>query len=72
MNYLEFKEIRKKLNMKQADIAKSIGVGTRAVQYWEKGERKIPETTAYFVTISYWSNKRSSMMTVRLLLFFQI
>ncbi|WP_202980637.1 S24 family peptidase [Chryseobacterium viscerum] len=50
MNYLEFKEIRKKLNMKQADIAKSIGVGTRAVQYWEKGERKIPETTAYFVT----------------------
>lgn len=50
MNYLEFKEIRKKLNMKQADIAKSIGVGTRAVQYWEKGERKIPETTAYFIT----------------------
>lgn len=50
MNYLEFKEIRKKLNMKQAEIAKSIGVGTRAVQYWEKGERKIPETTAYFVT----------------------
>jgi DNA-binding transcriptional regulator YiaG len=71
MNYLEFKEIRKKLNMKQADIAKSIGVGTRAVQYWEKGERKIPETTAYFVTISYWSNKRNQI-TVRLLLFFQI
>jgi phage repressor protein C with HTH and peptisase S24 domain len=50
MNYLEFKEIRKKLKMKQADIAKSIGVGTRAVQYWEKGERKIPETTAFFIT----------------------
>jgi phage repressor protein C with HTH and peptisase S24 domain len=50
MNYLEFKEIRKKLKMNQADIAKSIGVGTRAVQYWEKGERKIPETTAFFIT----------------------
>jgi phage repressor protein C with HTH and peptisase S24 domain len=50
MNYLEFKEIRKKLKMKQSDIAKSIGVGTRAVQYWEKGERKIPETTAFFIT----------------------
>lgn len=49
MNYLEFKEIRKKLKMNQADIAKSIGVGTRAVQYWEKGERKIPETTAFFM-----------------------
>ncbi|RTZ49418.1 XRE family transcriptional regulator [Chryseobacterium arthrosphaerae] len=49
MNYLEFKESGR-TNMKQADIAKSIGVGTRAVQYWEKGERKIPETTAYFVT----------------------
>ncbi len=40
MNYLEFKEIRKKLKMKQADIAKSIGVGTRAVQYWEKANEK--------------------------------
>ena len=50
MNHLEFKEIRKKLNMKQSEIAEAIGVGTRAVQYWEKGERKIPETTAYFVT----------------------
>lgn len=49
MTYSEFKEIRKKLKMKQADMAKSIGVGIRAVQYWEKGERKIPETTAYFV-----------------------
>ncbi|MCF2218362.1 MULTISPECIES: S24 family peptidase [Chryseobacterium] len=49
MTNLEFKEIRKKLKMKQAEIAEAIGVGTRAVQYWEKGERKIPETTAYFV-----------------------
>lgn len=49
MNHLEFKEIRKKLKMKQSDIAESIGVGIRAVQYWEKGERKIPETTAFFI-----------------------
>lgn len=49
MNHLEFKEIRKKLKMKQSDMADSIGVGIRAVQYWEKGERKIPETTAFFI-----------------------
>jgi transcriptional regulator with XRE-family HTH domain len=49
MNYLEFKEIRKSLNMKQSELSKSIGVGIRAIQYWEKGERKIPETTAFFM-----------------------
>ena len=49
MNYLEFKEIRKNLNMKQSELSKSIGVGIRAIQYWEKGERKIPETTAFFM-----------------------
>ncbi|MDI1257338.1 MAG: S24 family peptidase [Flavobacterium sp.] len=59
MNYLEFKEIRKKLKMNQADIAKSIGVGTRAVQYWEKGERKIPETTAFFMS-NLLKNEHSS------------
>ncbi len=60
MNYLEFKEIRKKLKMNQADMAKSIGVGTRAVQYWEKGERKIPETTAYFVNNMLKNEQKTS------------
>lgn len=49
MNHLEFKSIRKSLKMKQSELSKSIGVGTRAIQYWEKGERKIPETTAFFM-----------------------
>lgn len=49
MNNLEFKEIRKSLNMNQSELSKSIGVSIRAIQYWEKGERKIPETTAFFM-----------------------
>jgi transcriptional regulator with XRE-family HTH domain len=49
MTYLEFKEIRKSLKMKQSELSETIGVGIRAIQYWEKGERKIPETTAFFM-----------------------
>lgn len=49
MTYLEFKEIRKILKMKQSELSETIGVGIRAIQYWEKGERKIPETTAFFM-----------------------
>jgi transcriptional regulator with XRE-family HTH domain len=49
MKNLEFKEIRKSLNMKQSELSKSIGVGIRAIQYWEKGERKIPQTAAFFM-----------------------
>lgn len=49
MDHVEFKSIRKSLKMKQSELAKSIGVGIRAIQYWEKGERKITETTAFFM-----------------------
>lgn len=58
MTYLEFKEIRKSLNMKQSELSKTIGVGIRAIQYWEKGERKIPETTAFFMKNLLVKNQR--------------
>jgi DNA-binding transcriptional regulator YiaG len=40
MTNLEFKEIRKKLKMKQAEIAEAIGVGTRAVSTGKKAKEK--------------------------------
>lgn len=41
MNSLEVKRIRKKLGKSQKEFAKMLGVGDRAVQTWESGERNI-------------------------------
>jgi DNA-binding XRE family transcriptional regulator len=43
MNGLELKELRKKLNLTQVELAKRIGVDTKTVQNWESG-RKIPNS----------------------------
>lgn len=45
----ELKEIRLILKLTQTELAEKIGVKLRALQYWEKNERQIPETTVYFV-----------------------
>jgi DNA-binding XRE family transcriptional regulator len=49
MNGLELKRIRKELGLNQAGMAEKIGVGTRAFQYWEKDQRKIPMATSSFI-----------------------
>jgi len=45
----ELVKIRKSLKLTQKGIAEAIGVGTRAVQYWEKNQRKIPKATVAFI-----------------------
>lgn len=43
MNDLDIKEIRKKLGLTQAELAKRLGVDPKTVQNWEYG-KKIPES----------------------------
>lgn len=43
MNGLELKDLRKKLNLTQVELARKIGVDTKTVQNWESG-RKIPQS----------------------------
>jgi len=45
----ELKEIRKTLGLNQTELAEKVGIKLRTYQYWEKNERQIPETTAFFV-----------------------
>jgi len=45
----ELKEIRKTLGLNQTELAEKVGIKLRTLQYWEKNERQIPETTAFFV-----------------------
>ncbi len=44
MNNLEIKKIRKELGKSQKEFAKMLGVGDRAVQTWESGERNISQS----------------------------
>lgn len=44
MNGLEIKKIREELGLSQTNFGKKLGVGLRIVQYWEKGDREMPET----------------------------
>ena len=44
MNDIEIKKIRKDLKMSQKGFAKILGVGERAVQTWESGERNISQS----------------------------
>ena len=49
MNGKELKKIRKELNLTQIGLAEKVGVGIRALQYWESDDRKIPSTTIVFI-----------------------
>ena len=49
MNGLDLKKIRKQLSLNQSELANKVGVGLRALQYWENDSRKIPLTTAIFI-----------------------
>ncbi len=44
MNNLEIKKIRKELRKTQSEFAELLGVGERAVQTWESGERNISQS----------------------------
>ncbi|MEL4307402.1 S24 family peptidase [Joostella sp. CR20] len=45
MNAIEIKNNRKKLGLNQTEFGELLGVSLRAVQYWEKSEREMPEAT---------------------------
>ena len=44
MNNLELKRFRTEMNLSQEDLAKIVGKTIRAVQSWEQGVRRIPES----------------------------
>ncbi len=43
----EFKQIRLELGLTQSKLASMLFAGTRTIQGYESGERKIPRLTAY-------------------------
>ena len=43
MNEIEFKKLRKQANFSQKQLAEVLEISTRAIQYYEKGERSIPK-----------------------------
>jgi DNA-binding transcriptional regulator YiaG len=44
MNVLELKNIRKEYNITQEKLAEIVGSSVRAVQSWEQGQRKMPQS----------------------------
>ncbi len=46
MTPAEFLACRTALGLTQGALASTLGVGRRAVQYWESGEREVPEPVA--------------------------
>ena len=51
------KELRKKLGLKQRDIAERLGVDTGSVGQWESGIRLIPKTRIYQLCKEYNVNR---------------
>lgn len=52
MTPANFRAIRNALGLTQGALALRLGVGRRIVQYWESGERTIPETVARIMRVS--------------------
>ena len=52
MTPTEFLTCRSALNLTQSALASTLGVGRRAVQYWEAGEREVPEPVARILRLA--------------------
>ncbi|HUN01056.1 MAG TPA: helix-turn-helix domain-containing protein [Halothiobacillus sp.] len=52
MTPTDFRTIRAGLGMTQGGLASALGVSRRIVQYWESGERPIPETVARLMRLA--------------------
>lgn len=61
MNNLEIKKIRKSLKLNQKSFAKMLGVGERAVQTWESGERNISGSAKILLDMILKSNEQNSV-----------
>ena len=49
MDYSDFKETRKKLNLNQEKMAELLGVSASAVRSWEQDQRPVPNTISILI-----------------------
>jgi transcriptional regulator with XRE-family HTH domain len=59
MTGAQFRQLRKRLNLTQAQLAHEMGVTPNAVALWERGERPIRESIARFVTLLAASRQKA-------------
>jgi len=57
MSAEEFSESLQKLDMSRADAVRLLGVGSRAVSRWQRGERGVPGYVAQFLRYLIATNK---------------
>ena len=50
---MNLKEIRARLEMTQAEFADSLGISLRALQSYEQGWRKVPNTVIRLITLTF-------------------
>ncbi|MDB0602126.1 helix-turn-helix domain-containing protein [Tenacibaculum maritimum] len=62
MSNLEIKKIRKEMNLNQKEFAKMLGVGERAVQTWESGERNISQSAELLLKMILDKNEQSAVL----------
>ena len=50
---MKLKEIRARLEMTQVEFADSLGITLRALQSYEQGWRKVPNTVIRLITLTF-------------------
>jgi DNA-binding transcriptional regulator YiaG len=59
---MDFKAIRKELNLNQAQMARACGVHRQTWVKWERGERDLNNAAKRLINILRWLNKRSILV----------